>query len=229
MDKMTISFEMESGELTDRLDVGYYSTRRDVTAALAGVTGVPLHSLCRPIRTKTPAKDAYTTSGVPCLKLKNITGRFIDTASVDYVATSVASKYVAAQYLDLIVTATGEGTAGRAAIFTEQGKYIVTGENILLRPDKTAINPFYLLAMLRTSVVAQQLTTYVRGATGQTHLYWQDIANILIPVGAKAVQLECEKLYGEADKRSREAAEILEQIRVIGEGQLVGVGVKKKK
>jgi len=89
----------------------------------------------------------------------------------------------------------------------ENNTYFVTGENILLRPDISRINPFYLLAILRTKIISKQLKHFVRGATGQTHLYWQDVASITIPFGDPKIQKMCERIYLEALNKRRLAAD----------------------
>lgn len=214
---MLKQLEVPLQSLTDRLDVVYYLIRDEVIRELGTLPTTPLHELCSRVRTKTPPREAYIQEGVPCIKLRNVTGQMLNLANCAYIPERLRDKFVAAKKYDIIVTATGEGTAGRADIFIESGTYIVTGENILLRPYKDKINPFYLLAMLRAKLVAKQLTHFVRGATGQTHLYWQDIANIQIPDADEKVQEDCEKLFSEADGLRKQSDEQLKKLRERGE------------
>jgi hypothetical protein len=212
------SFEVDLGSLTNRLDVAYYRVRAEVIAKLGPKHGVPLSLLCAHIRTKTPARDAYSEAGVPCIKLRNVTGNFIDLIDCDYIPLRLKGKYVTAKKYDLIVTATGEGTAGRVDMFFDDSvPCVVTGENILLRPNKDGINPFYLLAALRTGVIAMQLRYFVRGATGQTHLYWHDIGNIQIPEASDDIQADCERMFRDADKVRRQAEKLLSEFRAKAE------------
>ena len=207
-------FEVPTISLSNRLDVTYYLVRAEVERYFSPNMGAPLSDLCTRIRTKTPAREAYVEEGVPCLKLRNITGRVLNITNCDFIPERLKPQFVTAKKYDIIITATGEGTAGRTDIFLETGNYVVTGENVLLRPNRALINPFYLLSMLRTNLIAKQLTHFVRGATGQTHLYWQDIADIRIPKANSKVQEDCEVIFREAWKKRRLAAEKITDAKV---------------
>lgn len=189
-------FETKLKSLSDRLDVIFYSIKKDVEIRLN--IGLSLDKLVKPIKTKTPPQKFYIDEGTPCLKLRNVTGRILNITNCDFIYPGITKNYIIAKKFDIILTATGQGTAGRTDLFLESGRYVVTGENILLRPNLEMINPFYLLAMLRTEIISQQLTHFVRGATGQTHLYWKDISKIRIPIAEKDTQLECERLFNDA-------------------------------
>ena len=214
-------FEVLLGSLSNRLDVAYYLARSEVEKQFGSISGTELGNLVKPLKTKTPAAEEYVDEGIPCIKLRNITGKIMNTTNCDYISDRLLSRYVIARKYDIIITATGEGTAGRADIFIDKNLFIVTGENILLRPDINKINPFYLLAMLRTDCVAKQLKCFVRGATGQTHLYWQDISNIRIPDAPPKIQKNFKAIFLKAwGKRCLASKKILrakqEIIKVAG-------------
>jgi type I restriction enzyme M protein len=224
------TFEVPTNSLSNRLDVTYYLVRAEVERYSLPNIGTPLGDLCTRIRTRTPAREAYVEEGVPCLKLRNVTGRVLNTTNCDFIPERLKPQFVTAKKYDIIITATGEGTAGRADIFLETGNYVVTGENILLRPDPALINPFYLLAVLRTGLIAKQLTHFVRGATGQTHLYWQDIADIHIPKADSRVQEDCEAIFREAWKKRRLSAEKINnaKVAVLKAAGVVDLDVKQR-
>ncbi len=196
-------FEIPIKELSDRLDVTYYSVKAETKQKSYG--GSQLKDLGTHIRTRTPAREIYVDEGTSCLKLRNVTGTILNPTDCDCIPDKLRNQYVRARQKDILVTATGEGTAGRADIFIEPNYYIVTGENILIRPS--SINPFYLLAILRTQYISKQLSHFVRGATGQTHLYWQDIEIIKIPDTDDKIKEKCEHIYREAWSKRRAARE----------------------
>jgi hypothetical protein len=61
-----------------------------------------------------------------------------------------------------------------------EGRVMAVAELLLVRPDLTAINPYYLLAVLRTPTVQELIVHLVRGQTG--HLYPDDIGSLRVPV-----------------------------------------------
>lgn len=198
--------EVPLKSVSDRLDVGYYLVLSEARDRYDVDKGTPLTGLGARIRTRTPPREVYSEEGTPCIKLRNVTGQFLNATNCDFVPARLQAKFVTAKKYDIIITATGEGTAGRCDIFLKDQPYIVTGENILFRPRLDRINPFYLLSVLRSKPVRNQLTQLVRGATGQTHLYWNDIASIRVPLADRPSQKECERLYLEAWKRRQQAA-----------------------
>jgi hypothetical protein len=211
---MTARFvEVDYRALANRLDFAFYHLKSHVTGRFKEPHR--LSELCRPIKTKTPKKTDYTDQGVPCIKLKNVTGRVLELTDCDFVSERCSDRLTKARPEDIIITATGEGTAGRSDIFVEKEKYVVTGENLLLRPEVDALNPYCLQAMLRTDLVIEQLTTLVRGATGQTHLYWQDIQSIEIPVPDKETQQNCERLYRAAYSKRNEAKKRIAEAKAL--------------
>jgi hypothetical protein len=196
--------EVPLSDLTGRLDVPFHLNRKSVGERIRTTATLPLSEVCTRIVTRTPGREQYSDEGVPCLKLRNVNGRILNTSNCDFVPFAISEEFVFARKGDIIVTATGEGTAGRVDVFVEDQPYIVTGESLLLR--SRGINPFYLVSILRAPFVTNQMLAGVRGATGQTHLYWQDIKNISIPSADARLQQEFEELYLRAWTLRRTAA-----------------------
>jgi hypothetical protein len=61
-----------------------------------------------------------------------------------------------------------------------EGNVMAVAELLIIRPNLELINPFYLLAVLRTPTVQDLVTHLVRGQTG--HLYPADIGALGLPV-----------------------------------------------
>lgn len=225
----TECFEISLNSLSDRLDVTYYLIRREVEQELD--IGSPLYQLCTPVKTRTPPREAYNETGVPCLKLRNVTGQTLNITNCDCIPEHLKPYFVEAQKYDILLTATGEGTAGRVDIFLESDSYVVTGESIILRPKLDRINPFYLLAMLRTAIISKQLTHFVRGATGQTHLYWRDIADIKVPEATEDMQREFETIFRRAWENRNSVAQAIREAKTIvcKAGNLQGLDLRHKK
>lgn len=210
--------EVLFSELEDRIDAGFYATKIYVEEQLKtkALNFKPLETLCDFPKAKTPPQDGYIDSGIPVLKLKNISDYFIDWGDVAFVPERLYSNLFQPQKGDLLITATGEGTIGRANIFDEDEKCIATGEVMIVRPNLQKVNPYFLLTYLRCKYGKPQLIRFVRGATGQTHLYSKDVKQILVAIPSKSFQEHIEKLVKEAhekkklaDQKYKEAEQLL--------------------
>jgi restriction endonuclease S subunit len=213
-----IASEVLFSRLEDRIDAGFYATKIQIEERLKtkALDFEPMGTLCDFPKAKTPPQESYTDSGIPVLKLKNITDYFIDWGDVSFVPERLYPNLFQPKKEDLLITATGEGTIGRVNIFNEDEKCIVTGEVMIIRPHPQKVNPYFLLTYLRCKYGKPQLIRFVRGATGQTHLYSKDIKQILVPIPSKPFQEHIEKLVKEAhekrklaDQRYKEAEQLL--------------------
>ena len=205
---------ISSKKLTDRLDGVYYST---ITTAFKEFKARKLkvefmENLVSFPKAKTPKRDEYTEIGIPVIKLKNIKDDFINLKGCECVSKSIAKNYFSPQKNDILLTATGEGTIGRACIIVEDMNCITTAEVMILRPNKS-INPFYLLYYLRSEIGRTQLIRFSRGSSGQTHLYSKDVKTIPVPILSKKVQKGYEEKYKKADKLRNEMKKILMSLK----------------
>jgi len=164
-----IASEVLFSQLEDRIDAGFCATKIHIEERLKtkALNFEPMETLCDFPKAKTPPQNGYTDSGIPVLKLKNITNYFIDWGDVSFVPEMLYSNLFQPQKEDLLITATGEGTIGRVNIFDEDEKCIVTGEVMVVRPNPQKVNPYFLLTYLRCKYGKPQLIRFVRGATGQ--------------------------------------------------------------
>jgi type I restriction enzyme S subunit len=85
---------------------------------------------------------------------------------------------------DVLVNSTGTGTLGRAAVFDEEGDYLVDGHVTIVRPKRDLLRPRFLVHLLRTAgyraFVENVLTM---GSTDQVELSRDKLAAapILLP------------------------------------------------
>jgi len=224
-----IASEVLFSQLEDRIDAGFYATKIHIEEQLKtkALNFEPMETLCDFPKAKTPPQDGYIDSGIPVLKLKNITDYFIDWSEVSFVPERLYSNLFQPKKGDLLITATGEGTIGRVNIFDEDKKCIVTGEVMIVRPNPQKVNPYFLLTYLRCKYGKPLLIRFVRGATGQTHLYSKDVKQILAPIPPPSFQEHVERLVKEAhekrklaDQRYKEAEQLLYKELGIGKLEL---------
>jgi hypothetical protein len=73
-----IASEVLFSQLEDRIDAGFYATKIHIKEQLKtkALNFEPMETLCDFPKAKTPPQDGYTDSGIPVLKLKNITEDF---------------------------------------------------------------------------------------------------------------------------------------------------------
>ena len=200
--------EINFKSLIDRVDANFYVIRLGTIQQLHQQYK-NLGDLCNFPRTKTPPKELYFRTGIPVIKLKNVSNYFLQFKDTDYIPQSNYSEFVQPKRGDILITATGEGTIGRVGIFENDIKCIVTAEVMIVRPRN--INPYFLFAYLRSSYGHYQLERFVRGSTGQTHLYSKDVALIPVPQVSERLQKEIEELVKQAHQKKKLADEKYEE------------------
>jgi len=200
--------ETKFKSLIDRIDANFYVSRLGAIEELRRQYK-NLGDLCKFPRAKTPPRELYFNTGVPVIKLKNVSNYFLQLKDTDFIPKSNYEEFVQPKTGDILITATGEGTIGRVGIFENGIKCIVTAEVMLVRAENT--NPYFLLAYLRSSHGRYQLERFARGSTGQTHLYSKDVALIPVPQVSDKIQMEVEKLVKQARQKKQLADEKYEE------------------
>lgn len=119
---------------------------------------------------------------------------------------------------DIVMTSTGEGSWGRAAIVDVE-RALADGHLTILNVNNELIDSYTVLAFLWSEYGRTQFEQRVRGSTGQTEIYPQDIEKIRILLPSENDQtfirekiLEQFALLDEADSLQRESIEEVERI-----------------
>jgi len=200
--------ETKFKSLIDRIDANFYVSRFGAIEKLHQQYK-NLGDLCKFPRAKTPPRELYFTTGVPVIKLKNVSNYFLQLKDTDYIPQSTYKEFVQPKIGDILITATGEGTIGRVGIFENDIKCVVTAEVMLVRAEN--ISPYFLLIYLRSSHGRYQLERFARGSTGQTHLYSRDVALIPVPQVSEKLQKEIEDVVKQAHQKKELADEKYEE------------------
>jgi len=190
--------------LIDRIDANFYVSRLGAIEELRRQYK-NLGDLCKFPRAKTPPRELYFNTGIPVIKLKNVSNYFLQLKDTDFVPQSNYKEFVQPKTGDILITATGEGTIGRVGIFENGIKCVVTAEVMLVRTEN--INPYFLFAYLRSPHGRYQLERYARGSTGQTHLYAKDVSLIPVPQVSEKIQKEIENIVKQAHQNKKLADE----------------------
>ncbi|MDJ0743028.1 MAG: N-6 DNA methylase [Xenococcaceae cyanobacterium MO_167.B27] len=156
-----------------------------------------LQDVCQVISTgKTPARKDYTEKGYFLIKVGNLTNSGInwearDRNFINYSAMEKrkqSKKNLLLQKYDILLTSSAHNPvyiAKKSDIFDEIPEFIehqevsFVGEVMLVRPDTNKINPFILLAFLRSPETIARIQSMIRGQTA--HLHSKDLGELIIP------------------------------------------------
>lgn len=169
---------------------------------------IPLGKVAKILRGYTPGWHDYTESGIPILKVRNLTNRFIDFTfgHRGFVPEKIYEKHPDAhiQLYDILLTSSAhklEYIAKKVDIvdMLPSDRCMAVAELLIIRPNPKKINPFYLLTVLRIKEINDQVRSCIKGTTA--HIYPNDIAQkVLIPRLAP----EEEEQIGQSLKKSLE-------------------------
>ncbi|MGM0767722.1 MAG: N-6 DNA methylase [Pseudomonadota bacterium] len=183
--------------------------------------GKPLLSYCEFIGTgKTPARKSYSESGAFLIKVGNLTGSGINWEARDrnYVTLeeiykrSNAKKPSTLKFGDILLTSSAHSPiyiGKKSDVFTtppsflEHDEVSFVGEVMLIRPKSELIDPFLLLAYLRSKEAISEMQSMVRGQTA--HLHSSDMAEMIIP----------DEIF-DSNSKYQEASEIIKKQTELG-------------
>jgi len=157
---------------------------------------------------RTPARKDYSEEGNFLVKVGNLTGSGIKWEARDrnFISTEETAKRQKAKKPlllvkgDILLTSSAHSPvyiAKKSDIFTGIPSFLDTkhvsfvGEVMLVRVDTTKIDPYLLLAFLRSSETINTIQKMVRGQTA--HLHPKDISQLVIPAEVFKVGSNYEK------------------------------------
>jgi type I restriction enzyme M protein len=83
---------------------------------------------------------------------------------------------------DVVLASTGEGTAGKAAVYDLEYEAIADSHVTIIRPDPSVIDPHYLADYLRCGFGYQQIGCMFTGSTNLIELTIDDVNRIVVPL-----------------------------------------------
>jgi restriction endonuclease S subunit len=119
---------------------------------------------------------------IPVLNTKTVQNKRVEWGIARKVSEEFFTETAQGQVLtdDIVVTCTGIGSWGRAAI-CDLPRAFGDGHVAILRVDKKKIDPHVLLAFLWSKDSALQIEQRVRGSTRQLELYVEDLKQVAVP------------------------------------------------
>lgn len=186
----------------------------EVWAKLHHGTVERLENLCIPKGIgRWKARLSNQNGSIPRLGVENITERGI-LWDCNYVNVAPKQDKAFLRKNDILISSTGTGSTGRIDIFNEEVPAVTDGHITIVRLKPT-INPYYVLAYLRSEYGRRQLLRMERGTTGQIEIYAEDIKNLLVPVShdsniVEKAQTKIKEMYDDMQT----ARKILRKARV---------------
>ena len=107
-----------------------------------------------------------------------------------------SSSYSEAFFLrenDVLISSIGQGSIGKVQLFRNSGEYATVPEVTVVRVS--GVSQPLVAAFLSGTYGQAQIERYITGATGQLHLYPNDIDRIYLPRVTKDFELRLQKLY----------------------------------
>jgi type I restriction-modification system DNA methylase subunit len=172
------------------------------TLTIAEIVSEPIH------RGIQPSYDDI--SGIiPVLKTVNVQNRKVEWEECRKVTENFFLQQSGGQLAhgDLVVTSTGEGSWGRAAI-CDIDRAFADGHLTIIKINADIIDPYSVLAFLWSEYGRIQFEQRVRGSTGQTEIYPQDIEKIRILIPRDNEQLNIAYCIKQQFKLISEAKEL---------------------
>jgi type I restriction enzyme M protein len=182
--------------------------------------GIPLGELTEVITTgRTPGRSAYSDEGLFLVKVGNLSGKGIEWAARDrnFIPLSEREKRKKSNLLlqigDILMTSSAHSPvyiAKKVDIITEIPEFVggaasFVGEVMLIRAKPDRIDPFILLAFLRSPAVMAQLQGMVRGQTA--HLHPKDVAMLKVPHRLLEANSQAEEIAAILKEEARLARE----------------------
>ncbi len=149
---------------------------------------------------------------------KSVFDEFLEQANTTGENRNIINKW------DVLLSSTGDGTLGKAAVFGLDIPAIADGHVTIIRVDRKVIDPFYLCDYLRSGFGSVQVDRLYTGSTGMIELTPDQVDSIVIDLrkdlkeqkslSKKVRALEDKYLstLESADRINNEASEVLKEI-----------------
>lgn len=191
-----------------RLDAQFQN--RAALAAIRRIEGLPHIQIsdltARPLKGK---NIAYSEEGeFPVIRSGDISNNFQPDLLL---RSSDRAEAFFVRKNDILISSIGQGSIGKVQLFRSSGDFATVSEVTVVRIS--GFSPACLSAFLASSYGQAQIERYVTGATGQLHLYPNDVDRILVPDFSTAFQSRITKIYDRqahehgASQSSQEKAE----------------------
>lgn len=206
-----------------RLDLKYWKPEvRSEIARVSASGGRNLASLntIPTLRGKSPDADLYVDeqdgfaavikagSSINKYGEVNLDGDYVEKAVYDD-----APKNSQVEYMDILLSSTGDGTLGKCGLYDSEKPALADGHVTIIRVDKSVIDPYYLVDFLRIGFGAVQVQRLYSGSTGLIELTPDHVKEIVVDTlgGDLSAQKAASTMLREAERAYRRDIESAEE------------------
>jgi len=134
----------------------------------------------------------YVKDGVPILKTLNVRDGELNWTRLSFVEREFYDRHPEAHLKedDVLITSTGIGTLGRVSPFIHSYECMVDGHITVVRVTDLEVDPYYVVAFLRSPFGQAQVNRSAHGFTGQMELNKEDVKAIRVPLPKPELQRE---------------------------------------
>lgn len=207
----TIAFVRDFASLDDRLSyLHYHPEHAALLGALRAAVGtVPLAEVVRePVR-RGVQPDYDDDASRVVLKTVDVRDGWIDADGARRVSDAFfeANEGAHVRRGDVLVTATGFGSMGKAAVYDRDEPALVDGHVAIVRTDER-YDPYFLSAFLRSAAGAVQFDRWFSGSSGQIEMPSGDLERFEVPSPEAVPLAEQRRIASEIAEQEAEASRL---------------------
>ncbi|RXJ96526.1 DNA methylase [Malaciobacter molluscorum] len=210
-EKVSIKSFNESFGESGRLDSEYYQPKYDeIIEHIKNVEFDSLYNIVNIKKSIEPGSDAYQEEGIPFIRVSNLTKFCLSTPDIH-----LSKDLFDDELLEVLqpkkdtILLSKDGTVGIAYNIKNEADFITSGALLHLTIKKDNVLPEYLTLVLNSIVVQMQSQ---RDAGGSIIKHWKpsEIAEVLIPIVDRDIQIQIEEKIKESFKLKEESKQLLE-------------------
>jgi len=217
------SFGVSSSDLADekthRLDLKFWRPALRARLAELSASGAPTIkdlNLVETSRGRSPSAELYvdpTDGYARVLKAGSSIDSFGQTTPIgpdtDFIEKAEYDKapvHCKVKRHDVLLSSTGDGTLGKAAVYEDSNPAVADGHITVIRVDRSKVLPRYLADYLRAGFGHEQVERLYTGSTGLIELTTQDVETILVDLPSIEEQRRSSQALRRSERSYRLAA-----------------------
>lgn len=167
------------------------------------------------------SKD-FQKTGVPVIKIANVKPNKLILTDLKCVSEAIADQYSRSQikYGDILLTMTGnrmdggpDSWVGKAAMFRENGRYMLNQRLCIVRPNVDLVDPVYLSYALSSWDAQMYFITRSTSSGGQANISPAIINSFELPLPPMDIQKRIANILNQLDLKIRNNSKVSENLQ----------------